>query len=313
MVIDSFQGHCRVGSEWTAASTCPHTPTGTNDLGIKSRHRGPPLGGQGSGSTYHWWRPTKKRLVEDCLTLEADRWTREKILAPGVHHSGRWVWRDICTGEETSNLNYEVCTLDMDLPWLRLAYSIKGQSLRYLVGLTTTRLHFGGLRWWTSPGGPVSGRSSTSRPGAWKAHGPASEHVRAHIAGHRGAESFQAAVCARTCSLTAGLKQPSPRSTASHSLGRRNAALLQGSKLESASQTASIYRAGIRAATRSGVRSAGRRRRGVVYRRRLWWGSGAPATFLGVGGRPGLEDALSCPDLDRIPHAVAPADYAFFS
>jgi hypothetical protein len=106
------------------------------------------MGGQGSGSTYHWWRPTKKRVVEDCLTLEADRWTREKILAPGVHHSGRWVWRDICTGQETSSLNYEVCTLDMDLPWLRLSYSTKGQSLGYLVGLTTTRLHFGGLRWW---------------------------------------------------------------------------------------------------------------------------------------------------------------------
>src|SRR5262249_4088416 len=40
---------------------------------------------------YHWWRGEKKEVVEDCLTLDANRWTREGLLQAGVHQSGlRW-------------------------------------------------------------------------------------------------------------------------------------------------------------------------------------------------------------------------------
>jgi hypothetical protein len=147
---------------------------------------------------------------------------------------------------------------------------------------------------------------STSRPGAWKAHGAAGARAPARRAGSRWAGLLQAARRAGARAPKAVLKQPSPRGMTSHSLGWRCATPLQSSKLDLASQTASIYRAGMRAATgvacggwkgnglplaglltsRSGVRSAGRRRRGVGYRR-LWWGSGAPATFLGVGGEAG--------------------------
>jgi hypothetical protein len=108
------------------------------------------MGGAGSGSHYHWWRSSKKTVVEHCRDLDASRWMREKILVPGVHQSGGWYWRNATTGEQTSALNYEVCTLDTADPWVRLSYTItrSGQAVDYRVRLTTTRPRFGGLRWW---------------------------------------------------------------------------------------------------------------------------------------------------------------------
>src|SRR2546430_7932650 len=59
---------------------------------------------------------------------------------------------------------------------------------------------------------------------ARRAHGPAGACAGAHAAVSRSAGVFQAAGCAPAHAPTAGLKQPSPRPTASRTLGRRNAA-----------------------------------------------------------------------------------------
>ncbi len=108
------------------------------------------MGGLGSGASYyHWWRPSKKAVVEGCLALDANRWTREKILAAGVHQSGGWNWL-IGPTKAASSIGYEVCTLDLANPWVRLHYTVTrtGQALDYTVRLATTRPRFGGLRWW---------------------------------------------------------------------------------------------------------------------------------------------------------------------
>jgi hypothetical protein len=110
------------------------------------------MGGLGSGNHYHWWRPGKKTVVEDCLSLDANRWTREGILKAGVYRSGwwRWVYR---SGRECS-IGYKVRTFDSDDPVLRLTYSRtragteQPESIDYHIRLATTVPRFGGLRWW---------------------------------------------------------------------------------------------------------------------------------------------------------------------
>jgi hypothetical protein len=37
-------------------------------------------------------RSSKKTVVEDCRSLDANRWMREGILKSGVHHVGAWAW-----------------------------------------------------------------------------------------------------------------------------------------------------------------------------------------------------------------------------
>ncbi len=110
------------------------------------------MGGFGSGCTDHWWRPPKKPVVERCLFLDANRWTREGILKSGVCHAGSWGWT--YPGGKGFSVRYEVNTLDPGRPVLRLAYSWAWagseelHSASYALRLTTTRPHFGGLRWW---------------------------------------------------------------------------------------------------------------------------------------------------------------------
>jgi hypothetical protein len=110
------------------------------------------MGGRGSGSPYyHWWRSPKKRVVEDCRHLDANRWTRERILQAGVQHSGSWCWyRDASKMELASSIGYEVCTLDLDDSWVRLWYTDTQTQAKvdYRILLETTRPRFGGLRWW---------------------------------------------------------------------------------------------------------------------------------------------------------------------
>lgn len=110
------------------------------------------MGGRGSGSHYHWWRAAKKRAVEDCLSLDADRWTGEGILRAGVRRCGTWGWTYL-SGRKCS-VAYEALTQDMAKPQVRLAYSWSdgtGREWRaadYPVRLAVTHPGFGGLRWW---------------------------------------------------------------------------------------------------------------------------------------------------------------------
>jgi hypothetical protein len=108
------------------------------------------MGGPGSGNHYHWWRPGKKTVVEDCRSLDANRWMREGILKAGVWNSGRWCWyRDAQCREVVSSIEYEVDTTESG-PWVRLRYTFTASGVRvdYQIPLAATRPRFGGRRWW---------------------------------------------------------------------------------------------------------------------------------------------------------------------
>jgi hypothetical protein len=110
------------------------------------------MGGSGSGSYYHWWRRAKKTVVEDCLSLDANRWMRAGILRAGIQRAGSWEWT--YTRGRRCSISYEVLTQDMETARLRLTYSRRRagaeekESVDYHVRLATTRPRFGGLRWW---------------------------------------------------------------------------------------------------------------------------------------------------------------------
>jgi hypothetical protein len=108
------------------------------------------MGGRGSGSYYHWWRGSKKTVVEDCRNLDANRWMREGILKADVWHKGSWAWfRDAARTEKTSSIGYEVNTRVVP-PWVRLFYTFteSKDEIDYRIRLVTTLPRFGGLRWW---------------------------------------------------------------------------------------------------------------------------------------------------------------------
>jgi hypothetical protein len=77
---------------------------------------------------------------------------REGLLKAGVHLRGSWSWsyRD---GKE-NRISFEVDTLDLASPFVRLSYTStrarteERESLDYAVELTTTQPRYGGLRWW---------------------------------------------------------------------------------------------------------------------------------------------------------------------
>jgi hypothetical protein len=125
------------------------------------------VGGPGSGSHYHWWRGNKKSVVEDCWSLDANRWMREGILKAGVRYTGASIWyRDATLKETVSSIGYEVNTIEAG-PWVRLFYTVTrtGEELNYRIHLETTRPRFGGLRWWFICPLIVNGRSCERRVG----------------------------------------------------------------------------------------------------------------------------------------------------
>jgi hypothetical protein len=123
------------------------------------------MGGPGSGNNYHWWRPTKKEVVEVCLRLDAGLWGRKGVLRPGLIGSGNCSW-SYADGRR-ADVGYQVNTVSEDRPAVWLSYTVRregrgAESLNYRVGLTRTCPYFGGLRWWflcpLASGGEACGR-----------------------------------------------------------------------------------------------------------------------------------------------------------
>jgi hypothetical protein len=123
------------------------------------------MGGYGSGN--HCYRWNKKAIVEDCLSLDANRWMREGILSDSSVRSGSWQW----TYKDASQfvVNYQVMISEMDDPAVRLSYSWvwpatgEKDSADYWVRLAATPQHFGGRRWWFSCPVTVNGVACNRR------------------------------------------------------------------------------------------------------------------------------------------------------
>jgi len=109
------------------------------------------MGGPGSGNFYRW---DKKATVEECLELDVAALKRDGLIDWDRHQIGGLTWRNVATGEKTSNISYELNTLDRDRPWLRVFYTTtrrwNGEKIDsdYRIPLQVTRPHFGGYRWW---------------------------------------------------------------------------------------------------------------------------------------------------------------------
>jgi len=103
------------------------------------------MGGSGSGNRFNHGFNGRKDTVEDCRTIDAGRWTREGVIKAGACQTGFRQWT---CGGDTFTIHYTAQASDLAEPRLSLWYSWRGEWVAYTAGLTATRPHFGGLRWW---------------------------------------------------------------------------------------------------------------------------------------------------------------------
>ena len=105
----------------------------------------------GYGST-RWGAYSKATTVEECRSLDVNRWMREGIIAPDTRCYGSWVWTNSATGERAASIGYEVDTQGR-LGWVRLYYTVTpwdGDPVDYdyKISLVSTTPNYGGRRWW---------------------------------------------------------------------------------------------------------------------------------------------------------------------
>jgi hypothetical protein len=103
------------------------------------------MGGPGSGSSYHWWRSSKKTAVEDCKELDLGLLAHKGAVAAGRACSFKWSRG----GRPAGEVGFLVRQAG-GLLALVLSYRVTppGEDVEEFVPLVTTRMHRGGLRWW---------------------------------------------------------------------------------------------------------------------------------------------------------------------
>jgi hypothetical protein len=104
------------------------------------------MGGPGSG-----WQGAKNAVVDDGLVLSVSDLMRKAALIAGTRTQGSWVWRHgygSRNDQVIATIGYEGDLVDPAAAWMRLHYRANGEAVDYRVRLTTTRPHYGGLRWW---------------------------------------------------------------------------------------------------------------------------------------------------------------------
>ena len=94
----------------------------------------------GSGSGRDGWRTT----VESALQLDIDTLVRRGVIRLGMHADGVMTFQ--FRGDELA-VEFEVKTVDPKSSWIKLKYVIREHAIEDEFRLTTTRPHFGGLRW----------------------------------------------------------------------------------------------------------------------------------------------------------------------
>ena len=103
------------------------------------------MGGMGSGT---WVRQGTKPLVENALTIDLNKLIKDEALRPGQSVSGTLTWTRSRTGEKRASIRFDADLTDPTSASVRLHYNVNGTPVDYRVSLTTTRPHFGGVRWW---------------------------------------------------------------------------------------------------------------------------------------------------------------------
>jgi len=101
--------------------------------------------------------------VEQCLLIDAALWMRDGILREGLRHSGTCRWTSP-TGELRGGVSFQVNTIDVAYPTVRLLYTMPGTGeLDYVIPLQTTQPHWGGVRWWFTCPLVINGRRCGQR------------------------------------------------------------------------------------------------------------------------------------------------------
>jgi len=123
------------------------------------------MGGNGSGR-----HPISdaRRTVEDCLVLDVNKLARNGMIGM-TEWPGSLNWRDTRTGEQTASVGY-ACTVTGDEGTIDLGYTVRRrggekQAVSMRIGLQSTRLHFGGSRWWFTCPLVVDGKTCMRRVG----------------------------------------------------------------------------------------------------------------------------------------------------
>ena len=101
------------------------------------------MGGKGSG-----WRGPKRDVVEDCLVLSIHELIREGAIIPGCFRHGLWNWSYEDADEPHATICYEGDLRNRGAARLRLTYTDNDAPVSQYIWLTTTKPHYGGLRWW---------------------------------------------------------------------------------------------------------------------------------------------------------------------
>src|SRR6516164_9860881 len=98
------------------------------------------MGGLGSGRFHPDGRPGRKRVVEDCLDLDANRLTRLGILRAGLCWSDVLTWTHGRTGAVLGSFGFTVDTTRRRRSVLRLSHAPdpSGEPVEVRVGLCTT-------------------------------------------------------------------------------------------------------------------------------------------------------------------------------
>ena len=105
----------------------------------------------GFGSTRWGWH-SKATTVEECRSLDVNRWIREGIIVPESRRWGSWVWTNSYTNKQAASIGYEVNTTGSP-PWVRLYYTVTPWAgdpvdYDYKIALVSTSPTYGGRRWW---------------------------------------------------------------------------------------------------------------------------------------------------------------------
>jgi hypothetical protein len=144
------------------------------------------MGGYGSG---RWGtrKPDRKRIVENCQTLDVNHLVREGVVGPNAEHRGAWEWRsEPDDAKPSATIVFEVRT-GKDGGVLRLRYLVTIMSIRsnwkavesvsVAVRLATTNVPRNGLRWWLVCPAQRKDRSEPCHRRVGKLYLPAGERV----------------------------------------------------------------------------------------------------------------------------------------
>jgi hypothetical protein len=114
------------------------------------------MGGFGSGRTAS--NPT----VERALKLDMTKLLALGQVRPGAHVAGSIEWTWVASGASLATIGFEADLTGTEVGWLHLRYTTTTAhdgaktNNSYRIALDTTRLHYGGRRWWFVC--PVTGR-----------------------------------------------------------------------------------------------------------------------------------------------------------